>query len=445
MNLETVRISKIINGGFGLGHLPSGQIILVRHALPGETVTVMPEETQKSYLVGRIHSVEAEHAGRRTPPCSYYYQCGGCDLQHCDYDTQVTIKKNIVRDLFQRQNSDDVRLATRLVPLPLPSASVWGYRQRIRLRIGKHGEVGFHRYRSHDIVPIDQCLLAGEALNRALKRLKNSESARSLLKLSSEVELLLNPLSEKVVCIFSFTRQVRPADMASARLYCAEDDGLESVFFKGTDYPLCGPFGSGGREKAAGKFGVHYPQSQRIARPLLLTWEAGGFCQVNLTQNRSLIETVIDFSRITVSENILDLYCGMGNFAVPMAMLAKSVLGIEGQGSAIRSAVHNAELAGLHNTSFLKKPTHIACTELVGSNRSFDCVVLDPPRQGAPGLADALATICSNRLVYVSCDPATLCRDLASLCLHGFTVSRIQPVDMFPQTHHIETVVLLER
>ena len=142
---------------------------------------------------------------------------------------------------------------------------------------------------------------------------------------------------------------------------------------------------------------------------------------------------------------MLDLYCGMGNFSIPLAGRAHTVLGIEGKGAAIRSAQKNSEAAGLDNTEFSKSPIHPACEKLLAAGRTFDFVLIDPPRQGAPGLADRLSGLCRSRLVYISCDPATLVRDLADLCRQGFTVSRIRPVDMFPQTHHIETVVLLEK
>jgi 23S rRNA (uracil1939-C5)-methyltransferase len=126
-------------------------------------------------------------------------------------------------------------------------------------------------------------------------------------------------------------------------------------------------------------------------------------------------------------------------------MAAKEVLGIEGQASAIRSAKENAFNAAITNTRFLKKSVDNACKELAEKGELFDCVVIDPPRQGASGLAGYLAKITSRRLIYISCDPATLCRDLADLTNEGFTIKKIQPIDMFPQTHHIETVVLLDK
>jgi 23S rRNA (uracil1939-C5)-methyltransferase len=225
-------------------------------------------------------------------------------------------------------------------------------------------------------------------------------------------------------------------------------DEVERIFFVGTDFPITGPYydeGKMDREGINNIFNVHYPLMAQINRPLDLSWEAGGFCQVNLEQNSRIIETVLEFCRVEKTETVLDLYCGMGNFSIPLAMGAKEVLGIEGQASAIRSAKYNAANAGLTNTRFLKSSAHNACVELAEKGEQFDCVLIDPPRQGAPGLAGHLAKITIKRLVYISCDPATLCRDLADLTDEGFTITKIQPLDMFPQTHHIETVVLLEK
>jgi 23S rRNA (uracil1939-C5)-methyltransferase len=223
---------------------------------------------------------------------------------------------------------------------------------------------------------------------------------------------------------------------------------VERIFFIGPDFPITGPYFQDGRtdKTASGNsFNIHYPSINKVERAVDLSWEAGGFCQVNLAQNKTLIEIAVEFCQTDNTETVLDLYCGMGNFAIPLAFMAKTVLGVEGQGSAIRSARYNAAAAGCSNTRFIKSPVHNACRELAEQGQTFDCVLIDPPRQGAGGLAGQLAAIAAKRLVYISCDPATLCRDLAALCERGFTISKIQPVDMFPQTHHIETVVLLEK
>ncbi len=448
MTSETIDIEKIINGGYGFAHLSTGQVILVRHVLPNENVIITTEEVKKNHLFGKVRQILKEHPGRVVPPCKYYGQCGGCDLQHGDYDTQLSIKKSIVEDLLVRQSREAVRSAVQLMATPLPSPFAFAYRQRIRLQIGDRGVVGFNRFHSHDIIPIDLCLLAGESINRSLTTLQDCQDGRRLCELSKEVELQLNPRTGKTVCIFHFSRKIRPADMESAKRLCRDVDELERIFFIGADFPITGPYyddRESDGETTGNCLNVHYPAASGINRHLDFSWEAGGFCQVNLAQNRRIIETVLEFCQIEKTEKVLDLYCGMGNFSIPLAIGAKAVLGIEGQASAIRSARMNAAKAGLDNTRFLKSSAHEACIELAEKGEQFDCVLIDPPRQGAPGLAGHLAKITRKHLVYISCDPATLCRDLADLTDEGFAIGRIQPVDMFPQTHHIETVVLLEK
>jgi 23S rRNA (uracil1939-C5)-methyltransferase len=448
VHTDTIQIEKIVNGGYGFGRLAGGQVVLVRHVLPGETVIITTEETKKNHLFGKVWQILKEHPARIRPPCKYYGQCGGCDLQHCGYDTQLTVKKEIIEDLLRRQGREALSAAIDLLAAPVPSSSVFAYRQRIRLKVDERGLVGFHRFHSHEIIPIDLCLLAGESINGTIAALRMHDDGRRLCRLSTEVELQQNPQTGKTVGIFHFSRKIRPADTASAKKLCREVTELERIFFIGTDFPIIGPYfdeGKKGSEKQDNSFTVHYPSVANVALPLALSWEAGGFCQVNLGQNGKLIETVVDFCRPTKTETVLDLYCGMGNFSIPLAMGAREVFGIESQGSAIRCAKNNTANADLTNTRFLKSSADRACIELAVKGERFDCVLIDPPRQGAPGLAGHLAAITAKRLVYISCDPATLCRDLTDLTGEGFTIGKIQPIDMFPQTHHIETVVLLEK
>lgn len=448
MKKETVDIIKIVNGGYGFARLADGQVALIRRVLPDESVIITIEEAKKNYLFGSVKQILTEHPARIVPPCRYYGRCGGCDLQHCDYTRQVSLKREIIKDLLERQTNGAISQATTHLADCLPSPSAFSYRQRIRLQVGPRGEIGFHQFRSHDIIAIDECLLAGEAINKTLAALREYADGRRLCELSTEVELQLNPKSGRTVCLFSFVRKPRPADMESARNLCRKTEPLERVFFTGTDFPITGPY-TGHDDKDTKQpdniLAVHYSEIIGMNSCLELSWEAGGFCQVNLAQNRKLIETVIDFCQIDKGRTVLDLYCGMGNFSIPLAGRAKEVHGIESQGSAIRSAKKNAANSGLTNCTFIKSPVEKACAELAHKGRRFDCLLIDPPRQGAPNLAAQLAELTVKRLVYVSCDPATLCRDLADLTQEGFSINRIQPIDMFPQTHHIETVVLLEK
>jgi 23S rRNA (uracil1939-C5)-methyltransferase len=439
-----VRIEKIVNGGFGLGRLDDGRIVLVGKALPDEKVVLTITGGKKQYLYAAIAEIVEPHPARIIPPCRWYGACGGCDLQHCDYNEQLRIKTAIVRDLILRRFPNAQADLLPLLDDILPSPARFGYRQRIRLQVDEKGRIGFLGFRSHRIVPVESCLVAADELNTVLAELPRNSSCAGILKNCSQVELLFNPGSSGVVCLFHLTRRPRPADIRQANELTGKIPHIERVFFCGADFPPAGPFGSR-TDAQSNTLQMVLPPQEKGAASITLAWEVGGFCQVNLQQNPRLIGHVLRDCSLSSGDSVLDLFCGMGNFSIPMACRAASLLGIEGQGSAIRSARENSTKAGLTNTTFEKGPIHDACRRLVREGRVFDCVVLDPPRQGVPDLPRELATLTGRNLVYISCDPATLVRDLFALTQHGLAIRHIQPVDMFPQTHHIETVVLLEK
>jgi len=443
MTLQTISITKVINGGYGFGHLNNGQIVLIHNTLPEETVVATIEEKKKNHSFGKAQHIVTPHPLRRKPPCRYYTHCGGCDLQHCDYVLQLTIKKDIIKELLARQQDKALQAAVQLVAPPIKSNNEFGYRQRIRLQVKNSGQIGFLRFRSHEIIAIDSCMLAAKTINASLSALISDDFFQTLTKYCSELELLRNPESDKTICIFRIVRKPRPADKKAAEKLVLAIDSIESIYFSGNNFQTTGPIGYTSENQKDRLLTIRYPHLSGLSEGLDLSWEASGFCQLNLTQNRKLIETVLKFCDCSSDDTVLDLFCGMGNFSIPLAQLSKNVLGIEGQGSAIRSARKNGAHANLNNVIFRKKPVHSTCKELIKEKKIFDSVVIDPPRQGIPDLAHDLALLTKKKLTYISCDPATLCRDLQNLLTEGFTISKIQPIDMFPQTHHIETVVLL--
>ncbi len=242
MNTKTIHITKIVNGGYGLSRLSTGQVTLVRYVLPDEHVIITTEDVKKNHLFGKVQQILPGHPGRITAPCKYYGQCGGCNLQHGNYDTQLAIKKGILEDLLTRQNEEALRNTLHLPAAPIPSPSVFGYRQRIRLQVGPRGVLGFHRYHSHEVIRIDICLLAGESINKTLAALQNHEDGHRLSELSTEVELQQNPQTGKTVCIFYISRKVRPADIQSAKILCRDVEEVERIFFAGSDFPITGPY-----------------------------------------------------------------------------------------------------------------------------------------------------------------------------------------------------------
>jgi 23S rRNA (uracil1939-C5)-methyltransferase len=436
MPSHVYHIEKVVHGGFGLSHTEDGQVVLLEGAISDETVQAKIHRTTKNLTQGVVTKIITPSVHRIQAPCPHYRKCGGCDFQHMEYSFQLQAKHDIIKDLLLRSGHPDLRHSATLLMAPLASPQQVSYRQRIRLQVDDQQIVGFHKRRSHTCVAIKDCLLAKPVINDCLEKLHQQKSFDKLLAQTDALEILLNPDSSRISILIHFKRKPRPADKQYAKELTESLPQVDGIFFMGNAFAV------------TGHSSLSYtlpPIPLHTEKSLCLSWESGGFCQVNIEQNRTLIQTVLDFCQIRREDTILDLFCGMGNFSIPLAEKAGTVLGIEGQASAIRSAKKNSAKANQRNTEFIKQPIHQACKELVQDNRMFDCIVLDPPRQGVPGLARELGSLCSKRMVYISCDPATLCRDLAELLDQGFILKTLQPVDMFPQTHHIEMIALLEK
>lgn len=443
MQPETVTIEKLVNGGYGLGQRSCGQVVLVRHVLPGEVVQVNLIAEKKTHRFASLDTIIIPHQQRRRPPCPLAGRCGGCDLQHADYRLQLQLKKSIIKELLERSGAS-LAAATTLLADPLAAPQELHYRQRLRLQVNAQALLGYHRFQSHEIIATSSCPLGSGLHNRILPVLRSNPAARKLFAVASEVEILENPSNGRGVIIVHLRRKPRPADRTTAVSLVETATDVEAVYLRGEDFSQLGPFAAGASNDEL-TMRLHYPSSPSLPQGLSLCWEVGGFCQVNLQQNRTLIDTVLEFTRAGLGQRILDLYCGMGNFSIPLALQGAEVVGVEGQAAAIRSATTNARAYPSIACRFRQSSIHTACQELVASGETFDCVVIDPPRSGAPDLADHLTGLTKKRMVYISCDPATLCRDLQQLCRRGFSIRKLQPIDMFPQTHHIETVVLLEK
>ncbi len=437
MTSPEFNIEKLVHGGFGLSHDMDEKVVLIEGAIPGETVRIKIRSENKNLVQAAVTEVLTASPHRIKPPCPYYKKCGGCDFQHMDYSYQVQCKQNIVGDLLVRSgHSTLIKAADTLLTAPLASPRQFNYRQRIRLQVDKKQVLGFYKRRSNHCIAIDNCLLAEDTINKCLQEISQQTSFDKLLCQTESLEILHDPDSSKIYLLIHFKRKPRPADKQYAQELMQNIPDIQNISFAGKDFAVTGI--------DLLSFTLP-PVPSRTSKTLSLSWESGGFCQINLNQNKNLIKTVLDFCQITKKESVLDLFCGMGNFSIPLAEQAGSLLGIEGQGSAIRSGRKNSLGAEQSNTEFIKRPIHKACEKLTNENNTFDCIVIDPPRQGIPGLAQKLSALCNERLVYVSCDPATLCRDLADLLNQGFTLKKLQLIDMFPQTHHIETVALLEK
>jgi 23S rRNA (uracil1939-C5)-methyltransferase len=438
-------VDKVIKGGLGLGRLADGQVVMVPRVLPGEVVRVQLRRQHKQYQEADLLEVLVPSEQRVTPSCPVYNTCGGCDFQHVTYDEQLRLKNGILGETLCRSGLCREEELSALLGAPLASPKTSGYRQRIRLQVAQ-GVVGYFGRQSHSLVSVSQCPLAGEAINSVLAELLKSRPFQSLMDLASAIELLENPAHNSVILLIHYTRKARPAEHQAAKLICQALPVLEAVLFS-VEGQAKGPYFTERGEIQPNELRVEFSlPAELCSQPLTLGLEPGGFCQVNLGQNENCIKLLLEWTRDMKPGKALDLFCGMGNFSLPLAMQGWNVTGMDMQRSTIRSAVRNAETAGLADRCrFSQESATKAARRLLAEKATFDCLLLDPPRSGCAELIPLLPGLGARQIIYISCDPATLARDLTGLAQAGYRLAEVRLVDMFPQTAHQETMVRLER
>ena len=376
---ETLTIEKLVYGGEGLAR-PDGKVVLIPYVAPGETVRAEIQRLKSDVFRGRLLEVASPSASRVSAPCPYYQRCGGCHYQHLEYAQQVQQKIPILREVLRRVGKIDYGGEIAAI-----TGEPWQYRNRIQLHID-HGAVGYFEYGSRRLCPIAQCPVASPALNGAIAAL-NARSAQ-LGSFSGEIELFTNETDV----------QIQVAERCSRSVYSL----LQSI---GTSGP------------------IEY-QGFRVSR--------NSFFQVN----RFLVDRLVDCA---IAEHqgasALDLYAGVGLFSKALAARFRNVTAVESGHSAFRDLAHNlGEGVSKENTTVEEF--------LTGYQNRPDLILADPPRAGLTKQVVAeLARIQSPRLVVVSCDPATLARDLQGLIAGGYRIHSVTLVDLFPQTFHLETVV----
>ena len=441
--LHTLKIDKLVPGGFGLGRLGDGMVVLVRYVLPGEKVLVSESERKRDYIYASLQEVLVPSPDRIEPPCPLYGRCGGCDLQHAGPAAQLRLKKTMLAESLQRGAASIFHDRSLPIEEPLAAPAQFNYRQRIRLQVDNRQNFGFFHPGSHSVEPVLQCLLANEQLNSVLRQLHSLGPFGDILQHSDSFELLLNPDENETVMLLHFKRKPRPADSSLAAELKNRINGLSSILLTVEGYGLYDPLK---RTFQADPPIMSYTSAiAALGSKLILTWEAGGFCQVNLEQNSNLINLVLEMIGEGAHKNILDLYCGYGNFSLPAAKMAANVLGIDAQNAAVRSGRRNVLLNRVHNCNFEKNQVPLSLAAISAAKDSFDLIILDPPRRGAPEVVARLPELGAERIIYISCNPVTLARDLVALAEADYHLVRLVPVDMFPQTHHLESVALLQR
>jgi 23S rRNA (uracil1939-C5)-methyltransferase len=421
-----VRIEKLVYGGSGLARLESGQAVFVAGALPGERVSIKIKRKRKGFFEAELVGIVMASQDRIAPPCNGEKQCTGATWPHISYPAQLRFKQEILLDTLKRIGG--IEPARPLPVLPSPQTDHYRLRTQfnVRMKDGKQ-RIGFFRQGSYDLVEVDRAFLIHPLIDKVLKGIRALSDGLPPL---TEIHINAAPSGDAHLLVFSEQGPLPP---------------METFFTKLKDIvpEVIGMTGFARKKKT---FSLGRNQLTLEVEGLTLRATEGNFFQVNWGQNRNMVRSVLEFAALTGKEAVLDLYCGIGNFSLPLAKKAGTVIGIESGWSAIEDAKANAKLNGITNAEFIADDMQKGLKALIRRKARADVIVLDPPRAGATlkTLERVLAFV-PQKIIYVSCNPSTLARDLKFFHLFGFRLDRLRPVDMFPYTYHIECVAEMVR
>lgn len=433
MNITEVTIDRLALGGSGVGRI-DGKVCFVPFSAPGDRLSVRVVKEHRLWLEAEVVEIVEPSPFRVSPVCPAFGRCGGCDWQHVAYSAQTEAKRSILAETLERIG----KIKGPPVDETLAASAPYGYRARAQFKLYRTAyglQAGFYRRGSRFVIDLPQgCPVVTPAINGALSRLRRVveglPDADRVPQLSIEegeagchaiVHYIGNDLQRTRTFLVDAADQL---DLAGLFLQSGRKETLVPVF---------------GEKRIT----YRVPAGER---EFSLGYGIGGFSQVNRQQNRTLISAVRRLLAPASAGRLLDLYCGNGNLSLPLADLFCDLVGIEAYQPSIASAVDNSCQVRVNNSTFRCGDVGAEVRSLVSHHEQFSAVLLDPPRSGAADAVKVVPYLGAERIVYVSCDPGTLARDLAIL-IHqgGYRLETVLPVDMFPQTGHLETVACLSR
>ncbi len=439
----TAQITGFTSEGMGVCRI-NGRAVFVSGAIAGETIRVRIVKVTKTAAWGRIQEIITASEHRVTPECPYFGKCGGCDLWHMDYAEELDFKLNRVNDALHRIGGLDFS-----VDGILGADSVLSYRNKAIYAVGNGPVTGFFRERSHDVIPVSRCLIQSETADRA---------AAAVTEWMKKFNIPAYDEREHSGLIrHVFTRTARTTGMAqttvvsfgevSKKASAALVDTLCAVCPELCSIVLCinktaGNTVLGGDFKTL--WGNDYLEDKLCGLSFRLS--PLSFYQVNPVQAERLYNKALEYAAPDGCGTVLDLYCGAGTISLCLARGAQKVIGAEINEAAVNNARENAENNGITNAEFICADAGGAAQELARRGIRPDAIVVDPPRKGlSQNVIDAIGVMQPERVVYVSCDPGTLARDIKIFAEHGYMPKTGMAVDMFARTRHVETVVQLVR
>ncbi|MGM0806729.1 MAG: 23S rRNA (uracil(1939)-C(5))-methyltransferase RlmD [Bacillota bacterium] len=441
-----VDIVDLTHEGAGVARV-NGFTLFVPNTLPGERAKIKVIGVKKGFGFGRLEELIEESPERVEPPCPIYKWCGGCQLQHLSYEGQLEYKRKLVEDVLTRIGKiDDVPVLSTLGMGEEP----WRYRNKAQVPVGeRNGRIitGFYQKRSHEIVEMDSCIITGDTNDDAVQAVKeivnqynisayNEEKHKGVLrhiiarygKTTGDLMIVLVTNGQDLPQRKKIVEDIRKALPEIKSIVQNVNSKRTNVIFG---------------EETRVLWGAEYIYD--FIGDIKFAISARSFYQINPDQTKVLYDQALHYAELNGDETVIDAYCGIGTISLFLAQKAKKVYGVEIVPEAIEDARRNAELNNIHNAEFAVGKSEDVIPEWKKQGVTPDVIVVDPPRKGCDEeLLKTIIEMKPNRVVYVSCNPATLARDLRILEDGGFKTVEVQPVDMFPQTTHVEAVALLK-
>ena len=434
--------------GEGIAKIDNTFPVFIEGALVGEKVKVKIVKSKKSFAYGKLIEIVEESKERCTSECGIYKKCGGCKLQHSTYKEQLKFKHERVKDCISKIG----KLDESLVKFPLGMEEPWRYRNKVQLPIGLvNGElkIGFFAPRSHEIIDMETCLIQDEVADKVVQLTrewikKNNIKPYNVDGKYDESGILRHVMirrgfkTDEVMVVLVTNGAKLPNKDEFIKLMVDNIPGIKSIVQNINSKPTNVILG----QECITLWGE--PTISDYIGDFKFNISPLSFFQVNPIQTEVLYGKALEYAELSGDETVFDAYCGTGTITLFLSQKAKKVYGVEIIPQAIENANINAKENNVDNVEFFVGESEIVIPDLINKGIKADVVVVDPPRKGCDvKLLNAITNINAERIVYVSCDPSTLARDLAILEENGYKTTTVQPVDMFPHTAHIENVALL--
>ena len=416
-------IDRLSYGPYGVGRM-DGKAIMVPNSAPGDRLVARLVESKERYAIGEITKIITPSRLRQTPPCPYVGDCGGCTWQHIGYQEQLKAKEQSVADALRRIGKlEDFDLRPIIAA---PTAE--HYRRRIRLQVSAVKHLGFYSAASHHVVEINACLIAADPLNAVIAPLRSW--LEKLTATIEQIEIVSGDEPGQTVVTAAANDSLSGSDEELCAKLAESANHIHGVIVHGTDW-----------RKTWGNPSI----TITLEDDLSLKLDADIFTQVNAEANRLMLAELLKAAAFDKSDRVLELYTGAGNFTLPIAKRAGEITAVEGSRNAVTGGKLNSQRNGIDNIHWLCAPVPRALAQFKKQRQYFSKIVLDPPRTGAKGIEADIAALGAAAILYVSCNPATLARDLASLSRHGYKLTSVQPIDFFPHTFHVESLAVITR